>query len=77
MYERKSKPRDSKICDVTGCKKNKKQAVPENPLKEALPEMKYDSEGKNIQLCKDHYKEFKKATKDDREMNKLRKRSRN
>jgi len=72
MYERRSKVRGSKICEVEGCNKEKQHSVARSALDDSLPGMKIESRGKTVQLCKEHYKEYKNATKDDRELSWLR-----
>jgi hypothetical protein len=57
-------------CDVAGCdspavKSYSREAVEKAGLKAA------DEKGKRMQLCKEHNKEFKKATKDERKLSQL------
>jgi hypothetical protein len=58
-----------KICDVSGCSEEAVRTVSaEKARKAGLSISK--SKGK-VHLCKKHYKEFKKATKKDRELERL------
>ena len=69
---RKNKKDSGKeICDITDCDLEAKRAVSTKKVKDALPKLKFDKSGKRIHLCKDHYKEFKKATKSDRKLERL------
>lgn len=68
-HERKSKSA-KKTCDVKGCEEKKKQSVPtSNASKKAGLEIEAD--GPNAYLCKKHWKEYKKNTKEEREARQL------
>jgi hypothetical protein len=58
-------------CDVTKCDQKPKRAVSLKKLRKALPSLKIDKESKRVHLCKEHYKEFKKATKTERTLERL------
>ncbi len=58
-------------CGVTGCNEESKRAVSYKKVKSSLPNLKFDNPLKRIQLCKKHYKEFKKATKTERDLERL------
>jgi hypothetical protein len=69
---RKSKADTAKDkCDVTNCDQDLKRAVSLKKLRKALPSLKIDKEAKRVHLCKEHYKEFKKATKTERKLERL------
>lgn len=74
MVERRSKPKQSKVCEVVGCKKDAERSVPVSKLKGAvgnkLPLKVEKGEGR-VHLCKDHYKVYKKATKKERKLDSL------
>ena len=58
-----------KVCEVSGCSEEAVRAVSaEKARKAGLSVSK--TKGK-VHLCKKHYKEFKKATKKDRELERL------
>jgi hypothetical protein len=62
---------DKNTCEVTNCEKDIKRAVSSKKLKDALPSLKFDKTGKKVHLCKEHYKQFKKATKTERKLETL------
>lgn len=55
-------------CDVAGCDKPKVRTV---SRKQAEKIFTLNSRGTKAHLCKEHYKAFKKATKKDREIERL------
>ncbi len=58
----------NELCDVTGCKNEKFKTV---SRKEAEKIFSLSSGSNKVHLCKEHYKEFKKKTKKDREIERL------
>ncbi len=58
----------SEKCSVSGCKNDSERSLPGDKVKSALPELQFEGEGRKIALCKEHYKAFKKATKDERKV---------
>ena len=69
---RKSKRGAEKtICDVDGCENKVKRSLSTKKVKKALPDLKFKGESSNVHLCKDHYRDFKKATKKDRKLETL------
>ncbi len=69
MVERKSKRSRKKRCDVVDCNKPKKRSLGIKKVKDAG--LKIDPSSKRARLCKEHYKEYKKATKTKRELKRL------
>lgn len=69
-HKRKSKRKKKKTCEVKGCDKDKKKSLPSEKVTKKT-ELKIDSTGKNTYLCKEHYKKYKKATKEERETKRL------
>jgi hypothetical protein len=69
MADRKSKPKQGDACQVKGCGKEAERSVSGESAREAgLPV----EEGlKRVHLCKDHYKQYKKGTKQDRVLESL------
>ena len=57
-------------CSVLGCENPAARSLPAVRVKGADLKLK-DEEARRAHLCKDHYKKFKKATKDDRELERL------
>ena len=58
-------------CGISGCDDTGERSMPHKKVKEAL-DKKIDSDGKRVQLCKSHYREYKKATKEERKLEALR-----
>ncbi len=70
-HKRKSKRKKKKTCDVKGCDEDKKKSLPSKKVTKKTDLKVKDSSGKNVYLCKKHYKKYKKATKDERETKRL------
>ena len=58
-----------KRCDVTGCNGESKKALPRKKAESAG--LAVPGDVKSVHLCKDHYKAYKKATKEEREIERL------
>ena len=57
-------------CNVDGCSNDGARSL--NTTKVENAGLRVTSTGKKSVLCKDHYKEWKKETKDDRELERAR-----
>ena len=57
-------------CNVDGCDNDGVRSL--NTTKVESAELRVSSNNKKSVLCKTHYKEWKKATKDDRELERAR-----
>lgn len=57
---------EQEICDVMNCNNSVKRSLPTKKVSKALPDLKFKAERRRVHLCKEHYKEFKKATKKER-----------
>ncbi len=57
-----------KYCDVKGCQDLSFKTVPSNLAKKAFT---FDDSKTKVHLCKVHYKEYKKKTKQDREVDRM------
>jgi len=57
-------------CDVASCKNPSARSFPSVRIKGAELTLKND-DARRANLCKDHYKQFKKATKKDRELERV------
>jgi hypothetical protein len=55
------------LCGVQGCGKEARRSLSTTKVKEALPDLKLIGEPRRIHLCKDHYRQFRKKTKEERE----------
>ncbi len=66
---RGEKPKEK--CQVAGCGNESERSMARKNVKEA---MKWDltGEDRGVQLCREHYRQFKKATKEDRKLEMLR-----
>ena len=57
-------------CNVEGCEKEGARSL--NTAKVENAGLRVSSAGKKTVLCKDHYKEWKKESKDDRDLERAR-----
>ena len=57
-------------CNVDGCDQNGVRSI--NTTKVENAGLRVNSTGKKTALCKDHYKEWKKESKDDRSLERAR-----
>ncbi len=57
-------------CNVEGCENNGARSL--NTTKVENAGLRVNSAGKKTVLCKDHYKEWKKESKDDRDLERAR-----
>ena len=57
-------------CNVSGCDNNGARSL--NATKVENAGLQISSSGKKTVLCKEHYKEWKKASKDDRDLERAR-----
>ncbi len=69
-HKRKSKRKKKDTCDVKGCDDEKKKSIPSSKVTKKT-DLDVDSSGRNSYLCKEHYKKYKKATKDERRAKRL------
>jgi hypothetical protein len=58
------------ICDVEGCEEKAERSV--SYTLASLSSLKFKSSSRKVYLCKSHYKQFKKETKEARELERLR-----
>lgn len=63
------KDNEKKECEVKGCSSEAARSV--SAKKVAKSDLSVEAERGNIHLCKDHYKQFKKSTKEDRKLERL------
>jgi len=66
---REEKPQDK--CQVGSCDQDSERSLSRKKVKGAM-EWSLNGEESNVHLCKKHYKEFKKATKEERKLEALR-----
>lgn len=63
-------PDRKKTCDVKGCEEKKKKSVPAGKASKKA-DLDIESDGSKAYLCKKHWKDYKKATKEDRELKQI------
>jgi hypothetical protein len=61
--------RERKTCDVKGCDSEAERSISGNAADDAG--LKVDEGLKRVHLCKEHYKEYKKLSKKERELESL------
>ena len=69
---KKEKKEDDGLCLVKGCEEPVKRSLSARSVKKALPDLEFKvKDPRKARLCKDHYKEYKKATKEDRKLERM------
>ena len=58
-------------CAVIGCDEEGVRSIPKKKLADIFGKGNVTVSGQRAKVCKEHYKEFKKETKDDRKMERL------
>lgn len=69
MVERKSPVEDDEKCVVVGCDRSAERSIAKDLAEEAG--LKIEESSKRAHLCKEHYKEYKKKSKEDRKIGSL------
>jgi hypothetical protein len=69
MAERKSPVRTSEKCNVKGCQNPVERSIARDVAEEGGLEL--EEGGKRVHLCKEHYREWKRSTKKEREIGSL------
>ena len=69
MVERKSPVRQADRCSIKGCEKEAERSLAVDAI--TYVGMDVEGPGKRAHLCKEHYKEYKKATRLDRKVENL------
>jgi len=67
---RHAKAEETKGCSMSGCKDEGHKSLSTKKVEKALS-TKFEGKPRRVHLCKVHYKEYKKATKKDRELERL------
>ena len=63
---------EKEICEINGCKNEVVRSISTKNMIKHLPELKVDDDKKKrTHVCKDHYKMFKKSTKEERDLERL------
>lgn len=58
-------------CDVVGCGESAKRSLPRDKVRKAVPSLTFSKESRRVHLCRDHYRKFRKATKEERTLERL------
>ena len=59
------------LCAVAGCGKDAARSLSTKKVKETLPELSLTGDARRSHLCRDHYRQFRKKTKEERELERL------
>lgn len=59
------------VCGVSGCGQKAARSLPTKKVKEVLPELRLAADTRRTHLCRDHYRSFRKKTKEERELERL------
>ncbi len=66
----------NRLCDVKGCRNHSKRSLSTRNVTLAFPYSRFKTRKKRrVLLCKEHYKRYRKATKEKRELDRLARRS--
>ena len=72
MAERHRAPEKPEGCSVSGCKEEAERSVSSKKYQGALAGTEFNGEvGRRVHLCRKHYREYRKKTKEDRELDRL------
>ncbi len=55
-------------CGIEGCKEAAKRHLSHGKVSAALPDLRIAARGRSVALCRTHWREYKRATKKDREL---------
>ncbi|MCD6382946.1 MAG: hypothetical protein J7L88_00615 [Thermoplasmata archaeon] len=61
--------KEEKRCDFPGCKNIAERSLPRKKAEEVLGSL--EGSGRRVHLCKEHYKKYRKATKKERELERM------
>lgn len=59
------------VCAVAGCGKDAARSLSTKKVKEILSELSLTGDARRSHLCRDHYRQFRKKTKEERELERL------
>ena len=66
---RRSAPDDERTCAIAGCGEPAQRSLARAEARKAFPGL--SESGRRAALCRAHYKEYKKATREERTLNRL------
>ncbi|MFQ6129076.1 MAG: hypothetical protein ACE5QW_09270 [Thermoplasmata archaeon] len=58
-------------CEISDCNDEAVRSIPAGKLKGALSDVSFEKERGRVHICKSHYKKYKKATKENRKLERL------
>lgn len=61
--------KEEKVCQYPGCSNPAERSIPRKKAEGVLGNL--DGGGRRVHLCREHYKKFRKATKKERELERL------
>ena len=72
-FRRKKDERDDPDkCSVKGCEEPVKRSLSAKAVQKALPDIQLKvKKPRKVRLCKEHYKDFKRATKEERKLERM------
>jgi hypothetical protein len=72
-FRRKKEEKDDPaLCSVKGCQNPLKRKLSGKAVTKALPDLQWKTKDpKKVRLCKEHYKDFKKSTKQERKLERM------
>ena len=59
------------VCQVSGCKEEAVRSISSDKLKKALSGLSMKQDSRRVHICKTHYRQFRKKTKGERELERL------
>ena len=65
------KDKGSETCMVSGCKEDAARSISADKLKKALSGVSLKTDSRRVHICKTHYRQFRKKTKGERELERL------
>ncbi|TLZ51438.1 MAG: hypothetical protein E6K18_04975 [Methanobacteriota archaeon] len=69
MAERHRAREEPEACSVSGCKEDGERSVASKKYQAAMPGVALKGEvGRRVHLCKSHYREYRKKTKQERDL---------
>lgn len=70
-HRKRRKAESSQKCEVKGCENESARSLPKKKVESYLSHGLKEGVGRRGHLCKEHYKEYKKKSKKDRELDRL------
>jgi len=72
LFRKKAEAEDLDKCSVRGCNGPVKRSMSAEAVRTAVPSFEFKGKDpRRVRLCKEHYKEYKKATREDRKLDRL------